>query len=506
MIRDTATPKVVYAVGQDMADTGTGRVTTVVDERMDQYTEALFSLLRQPSVSTTGEGMDVAAELVAETLERFGLTTCLLETERYPIVYAEREPTSVSSGTDAETNAPTILFYGHYDIQPPGDLEEWQSPPFKPTVRDGRIYARGAGDNKGQFLCHACAVDALVSADAFPDATVKLLIEGDEESGSHGLREYLEGPAEEIADADVVVVADGPRHAIAVAETCGTDDGASTNTADLNEGPHRRGKPTIIYGNRGLLSFELDHRTANTDLHSGNFGGPVPAATNELVEALASMRDGAEITVDGFHDGIEITAAHRELVEAIPDDATAVADELELSHLATDEPYYERLLLEPTMTINGLSGGYQGGGMKTVLPSAASAKLDCRLLPGQDPDSILETIEAHLEGVNPNIDVTKHSSFPPMKTPVETPAAESVARALEAVWDEESIELPLLGGSLPAAYFRSVESLADVPILIVPYANHDQGNHSPNENLTVRCFENGIQTSARLVLETANAL
>ncbi len=455
----------------------------VIDERADDYREQLFELLAQPSISTTGEGMAAATDLVVETFEAAGLDARAIETSRYPVVYAECGPGDDRGDASADGDVPTLLFYGHYDVQPPGDPEEWDSPAFEPTIRDGSIYARGAGDNKGQFAAHAFAVDALRTAEAFPDVRVKLLVEGGEESGSAGLREYLADQPAELADVDLVYVADGPRHAVA------------------NDAGIREGKPTLIYGNRGVLSFEIDVRTANTDLHSGNFGGPVPTATNELVRALSSMRgdDSDEITVDGFHDGIEVTEADRELVAAIPDDSAAIAEELALSRFASETPYYERLLTEPTMTINGLSGGYQGGGMKTVLPARASAKLDCRLVPGQDPEDVFGTIAAHLDGLDVDVEVTKRSTFPPMKTPVDTPAAPPVARALETVWGEAPIELPVLGGSLPAAYFREVDALADVPVLVVPYANHDQGNHSPNEHLDLDCFEKGIRTSARVI-------
>ena len=450
-------------------------VDNAIDDRIPSYRDALFELLSQPSVSTTGDGFETAPDTVANVLARFGLDVECIETDRHPLVYGER------SARGADTDSPTILFYGHYDVQPPGDPDDWRTPAFEPTVRNGSVHARGAGDNKGQFLAHALAVDALVRADAFPEVTVKLLIEGGEESGSEGLREYLAGDATHVADADVVFVADGPRHAVATAES------------------EREGRPTIAYGNRGILYFRVEHRTANADLHSGNFGGPMPAATNELVEALASMRDGDEITVDGFYDGAAASDADRELVAAIPDDGAAIAEQLDASHLATDRPFYERLLLEPSLTINGLEGGSQGKSMKTILPHEAAAKLDCRLVPGQDPDAVFEAIQNHLLSVNPDLEVIKESTFAPMKTPVDDPAAKAVRQALTATWGSELVELPVLGGSLPAASFRNVDALADVPVFVVPYANHNQSNHSPDEHLTLECFENGIRTSAAFI-------
>lgn len=490
-------------------------ISDVIDDRLDGYRKRLFDLLAQPSISTTGEGMDAAADLAVETVEAAGLRATRIETDRYPLVYAEFDPV----GTDARDGAgratgsdvPTVLFYGHYDVQPPGDRGEWDSPAFEPTVRDGAIYARGAGDNKGQFVAHVFAVDALRAADAVPDVRVKLLIEGGEESGSAGFRAYLRDDPDVLTDVDLVYVADGPRHAVARSAFDG--DGSSTDDAEAardDSGTGRRGVPTLIYGNRGVLAFEVECRTANTDLHSGNFGGPVPAATNELVAALSSMRaDGTdEITVDGFHDGIEVTDGDRELVAAIPDDGDVIREELGLSRLAGEVPYYEQLLTRPTMTINGLSGGYQGEGMKTVLPNEASAKLDCRLVPNQDPDAVFEAIRDHLSALNSNLAVTKRSTFPPVKTPVDASEGTVVADALESVWGAPPIELPVLGGSLPAAYFRALDALSDVPILVVPYANHDQGNHSPNEHLDLDCFENGIRTTAAVLrgLEGSTAM
>lgn len=449
------------AGGRERLDEETwARVDAVVEERFDAYRETLFSLLRQPSVSTTGEGLNEAADAVGEFVAGHGFTEWRrIETDHEPVVYAER-----LTGPDA----PTVCFYGHYDVQPPGEEDEWVTPAFEPTVRDGAIYARGAGDNKGQLATHVFAVDALLAADAFPDVNVKLLFEGGEENGSRGLRSFLESDPDVLADVDLVYVADGP--------------------------VHPSGRPTLIYGNRGILTVQLDHETANTDLHSGNFGGPIPNAANELVEVLASMYEGDEVTVEGFRDGIAISDADRELVAEIPDDSARVMADLDLERLATERPYYERVLLEPTLTINGLEAGYTGEGGKTIIPHEAMAKLDMRLVPDQDPDAVFEAVARHVAAENPDVEVTYQSSFPPMKTPVDTPAADDVAAALAHVWGDEPVEMPLLGGSLPAAYFQVADP--DLPVLVVPYANPDQGNHSPNEHLDLEYFRNGIRASA----------
>ncbi|WP_313692230.1 M20/M25/M40 family metallo-hydrolase [Halorarum halobium] len=449
----------------------TGDVGATIDDRIDDYRGALFDLLARPTVSATGEGMDEGADAVREFLADHGFDARRVETDHYPAVYAERL-------ADANDDASTVLFYGHYDVQPAEHPGAWDSPAFEPTVRDGAIYARGAGDNKGQFACHAFAVDALDRAGELPDVNVKLLVEGGEESGSRGLADYLATGPDALADVDLVYVADGPQH--------------------------RSGRPTLIYGNRGILTFRLDLTTADADLHSGNFGGPVPNAATELTEVLASMVDGDRVTVEGFHEGSEVTDADRELVDRLPDDEDEIREELGLTHLATDRSYYERLLLEPTLSVNGLDSGYQGEGSKTVIPSEATAKCDCRLVPGQDPDAVFESLRDHVADEHPDVRVTKGTTFPPMKTPVDAPAAGPVRDALAAVWGDEPVELPVLGGSLPAAFFRRVDALADVPVLVVPYANPDQGNHSPNEHLDLDCFENGIRTTAAVLRRLAD--
>ena len=444
----------------------TETVDAAIDDRFDRYRETLDELLAQPSISSQGVGMEACMDLLSSILAEYGFDPETIPTVGYPLVYAEEI---------VDETAPTVLFYGHYDVQPPGDKARWESPPFEPTVRDGAVYARGSGDNKGQLLTHVFAADAIRRAEGELPVNVKLLFEGEEENGSTGLIDYLSDGPEKL-DADLVYVADGPMH------------------------PSRR--PTLLYGNRGLLSFELSLRRADADLHSGNFGGPVPNPANELVAVLASMYSGTEIEIEGVHDAVNVTDADRKLVRDIPLDAEAMRRDLGLDAFTVPpEEYYGKLLLEPSLTINGIRSGYGGEGMKTIVPHQATAKVDMRLVPDQDPDRIFERVETHVDGVNPNVAVEKLGTFPPMKTPLDTPAAAHVKGALEEVWGTEVVEMPLLGGSLPAAYFKRLD---DVPVLVVPYANPDQGNHSPNEHLDVACFENGIRTSAAFIRRFAD--
>ncbi len=448
-------------------------IDQLIETNFELYQDTLFELLEQPSISITGEGMNTIPKLVCETLSQFGFENVLnIQTDHHPVIYGEQFHTENNS-------YPTVLFYGHYDVQPPGDENMWNSPPFDPTVRNERIFARGVGDNKGQFSAHIFAVHALIEAECFPDVNIKILLDGGEESGSAGFQQYLQSNPQKLDGIDLIYVADGPMF----------DSGLEENDQ----------RPLVAYGNRGVLSFQLDYQTANSDLHSGNYGGPVPNPAAELVQLLSSMREDGNIVIDGFHDGIKITEEDRTIVENIIVDENAIKNELGLSHLASELPYYERLLLHPTLTINGLSSGYQEEGAKTVLPSTATAKFDCRLVPNQDPDAVFESIREHVIDQNSQVEVTYQGAFPSMKTPVDTPLSEPVLNALSEVWGTDPVEFPVLGGSLPVAYFRHVQSLSDVPILVVPYGNPNQGNHSPNEFMRLEDFKNGIRTTARFL-------
>ena len=425
---------------------------------MDQSLNTLFELLEQPSISSQDVGVVECAELVLSILTDHGFDAERISTSSYPLVYGERI---------VDENNPTVLFYGHYDVQPV-TRSEWDSDPFEPEIRGGAIYARGSGDNKGQFLSHILAAEAVEhTAGALP-VNMKILLEGEEENGSAGLVEFLESDPEEI-ECDLIYVADGSMH------------------------DSRR--PTIIYGCRGMLGLELSVRTTASHIHSGNFGGPVPNAANKLLSVISSLYQDKQIMIPGFYDDIEITSAHRSLVDEIPVDTDSIRNELGIQRfdIDNDDDYYQKLLLEPTLNINGIRSGYVGEGMKTIIPNSASAKIDIRLLPDQQPDDIYQSIVELVDDLDPSVNVTKLGSFPPLAESPETPAAESVVRSLERAWGLDVVEIPMLPGSLPAGYFKRV---TDVPILVVPYANPDQNNHGPNEHLDTVCFENGIKTSA----------
>ncbi|HKL28792.1 MAG TPA: M20/M25/M40 family metallo-hydrolase [Natrialbaceae archaeon] len=449
-------------------------VTTYVDERFDDFLEDLRALLAQPSISATGEGVAECTDLVEAYCDEYGFDSVrTVETDGQPAVIAHAE------ADEAPDERPTILLYGHYDVQPV-DPDEWTSPPFEPTIRDGpdgrpRLYARGAGDNKGQWFAHLCAIRALRETTGLP-VNVTMLIEGEEESGSPNLLDVVDEHADELA-ADLAYVSDGP--------------------IDPS------GRPHVLMGARGLLYVQIDATGPNRDLHSGNFGGPTPNPAWELVRVLSSMVDeNGRVAIDGFYDDVRpIGEVDREALDAMPFDAEAVMDDLGLDGFAEGpgDSYLEKLLYYPTLNVAGFTSGYGGEGAKTIIPSTAQVKMDMRLVPDQDPDDVFEKFRSHVRthaSGTVDLDVQYMDSMDPQRTPLDHPVREPVMAAVADGWDVDPILKPTLGGSLPTAVF--VEAL-DTPAVVVPYANSDENNHSPDENLAIDCFDHGIRTTAALL-------
>ena len=427
----------------------------------------LFTVVRQPSISAQNVGIREMADLLMGILEAAGGRTRLLETSVHPLVYAE---------FDGPAGAPTVLFYGHYDVQPPEPLEEWLSPPFEPTIRDGRIYARGVTDNKGQHFAHIAAVRAWLETTGSLPVNVKFILEGEEETGSPHIGEVVEKYRDLLA-ADLVVTSDGPSVV--------------------------QDRPAITYGVRGVVSFELRVKGAVSDLHSGNWGGVAPNAAWRLVHVLSTMLSPEnEPLIEGFMDDVRpLPDASRQAINNIP-----ITEGEMLASIGTTElpppagvPLFDRLMGRPTITINGLTSGYQGAGGKTVLPNSASAKIDCRLVPDQEPAKILELIRAHLAKVAPDVEfVPSGGQMRPSSTPLDHPYAGAVRAAVTTGFGVAPVEVPLMGGSLPDAVWTQDLGL---PSFVVPYGVPDQRNHAPNENLPVENFYNGIRTSAALLAE-----
>jgi acetylornithine deacetylase/succinyl-diaminopimelate desuccinylase-like protein len=435
-----------------------------IQANQDSFTQRLMGYVRHPSISAQGIGVAEVAQLVVGMLTEVGLQTRLIPTAGYPMVLGR---------WDKAPGAPTVLLYGHYDVQPPDPLEEWVSPPFEPTLRDGRIYARGVGDNKGQHFAQILAIESHLAVHQNLPCNVIVLLEGEEEVGSPHIADFVREHRDKL-NADLVITADGQLHP--------------------------SGTPTITFGVRGVASFELRARGANSDLHSGNFGGVAPNPLWTLVHLLASMKnENGEITIEGFYDQvIPPTDLEKVAVAKLPLDLPAVKAELGLENLdqPAERPYYERLMFHPTLTINGLRGGYGGPGSKTVLPHEAVAKCDIRLVEAQTPDEILAKVAAHVQRHAPEVAFIPLDGMFPSKTPLDSPFAAPIQEAIIAAQGVEPLLYPSMGGSLPDYVFTKI---LGVPAFVVPYGNADEANHAPNENLTLECFYNGIRTGAALL-------
>ena len=436
-------------------------VLALIEARREEHLAALFRLLRQPSISAQGVGVGECAELVRATMEEQGIGARLIETGGQPVVYGEAGP----DGGDA----PTVLVYGHYDVQPPEPLEAWTSPPFAPTIRGGRIWARGAGDNKGQFLAHILAAGALRDAGGLP-VRLKFLIEGEEESGSPHLPPFVAAHRDLLA-ADLAYSSDGPM------------------AAD--------GQPVVFFGLRGLLYIELRARGANRDLHSGNYGGTVPNPAWTLVNLLATMRDAAgRVTIDGFYDRVRPPTSFEEaLLARLPHDAEAYGAALDLrpEDRLDAARFHRRLMFEPTCNIAGFVSGYGGPGSKTVVPHEATVKIDFRLVADQDPDELWERVRRHVARHAPWVEVVRYGSVLPSKTPPDLPVCRTVTAAVAEARGREPLVLPSLGASGPDYLFTRE---LGIPSAWAPYAPWDERNHAPDESIGVEDFHAGIRTSA----------
>jgi acetylornithine deacetylase/succinyl-diaminopimelate desuccinylase-like protein len=441
-----------------------GDVFAYIDGRRQSFLDRLIDYLRLPSISTLGVGMVEVADYLAVALDRLGLQPRVLPTAGWPIVLGARH--------DAP-GAPTVLLYGHYDVQPPDPLEAWITPPFEPSLRGGRLYARGAGDNKGQHFAQLLAIESLLACRATLPCNVIVLLEGEEETGSPHLDDFVRAHHGALA-ADLVITSDGP--------------------------VHESGRSMIVCGVRGVLSFELRAHGANRDLHSGNWGGVAPNPLWTLVHLLASMKDEqGEVRIAGFYDAVRPpTEMEQAALARLPVDADALKRSLAID--AFDAPLgrgvSERLASWPTLTINGLHGGYAGPGSQTVLPHEAFAKCDIRLVEAQSVAEITSQVEAHVRLHAPGVEVVWQGGMDPSKTPLDSPYVDVLRAAITAAQGEEPLLVPALGGSLPEYVFTK---LLGLPAFTVPYANADEANHAPNENIEVERFFRGIKTGAAML-------
>jgi len=445
-------------------------VRTFVESQQARFLDELSDLLRIPSVSTAPSHRDDvrrAADFLVDKLRALGAGAQRFETPRHPVVYGEFKV------SDA---APTVLVYGHYDVQPPEPLELWTTPPFEPTVRDGKLYARGASDDKGQVYVHLKGAEALLEAEGALPVNLKFLIEGEEEIGSPNLIPFLEAHRERLA-ADVVVVSDG---AMAAPET-----------------------PTITYGLKGLAYVEVTVRGAAMDLHSGAFGGGVPNPINGLAKMIAALHDArGRVTVPGFYDDVlDITDEERDAFRRAPFNEAALKEELGLRALPGEAGYsvLERLWARPTLDCNGIYGGFQGEGAKTVIPSEAAAKISCRLVPNQRPEDVTAKLSRYLQDLAPEgltVVVKDLHGGEAALTPITSPAVQAAGRALEAVYGKPPV-FARTGGTIPVV--SSFQKVLGAEVVLVGFGLESDRAHSPNEKFDLVNYYRGIETSAALL-------
>jgi acetylornithine deacetylase/succinyl-diaminopimelate desuccinylase-like protein len=443
-------------------------VLATLDGRRDQALSALLEFLRIPSVSAQPDhAADVrrCAQWLADQLKFAALDVSVMPTAGHPIVVAKNQHIP---------GRPTILLYGHYDVQPPEPLELWTTPPFDPAIRSGAIYARGAADDKGQVWAHVEAILAWQANGGLP-VNLTIIVEGEEEVGSRNLEDFVKLHADALK-CDIVVVSDTNQFA--------------------------RGVPAITYGLRGLVYTEIILTAAGHDLHSGLYGGAVPNAANVLCELLATLHDAeGRVNIPGFYDDVQsISPEEKAIWASLPFDEAAFLKELELTSTTGEAGYttLQRRWARPTCDIHGITTGYQGPGAKTVIPAKASAKVSMRLVPNQDPQKIERLFEQALRARCPGnvkLELISHHGAPAALVPIDSPAMKLAAEALQIGFGQKPAFIRE-GGSIPVvALFKSV---LNADTLLVGFCQPDDRIHSPNEKFDVDGFFGGARTAAAL--------
>ena len=440
-------------------------VKEYIESNKQRFLDELFDLLRIPSVSAdSSKKNDVrkAAEFIKEKLTAAGVDKAeLCETPGHPIVFAEKI---------INPSLPTVLVYGHYDVQPPDPLDLWHSPPFEPVVKDDKIYARGSCDDKGQVYMHIKAFEAMAKLKSL-NCNIKFMIEGEEEVGSEHLGTFVAANKEKLK-ADVILISD-------------------TAIISLDT-------PSITVGLRGLSYMEVEVTGPNRDLHSGVYGGAVANPINILSKMIASMHDeNGHITIPGFYDKvIELTSADREAMNKAPFNIDNYKKELDINEIQGEKGYttLERTGIRPTLDVNGIWGGYTGEGAKTVLPSKAYAKISMRLVPNQDNKEISELFAKHFQSIAPKsvkVKVTTLHGGQAAVTPTDSKAFKAASIAFEEVWGKRPIPTRD-GGSIPiVALFKKELGLDTV---LMGFGLDSDAIHSPNEHYGIKNFMLGIET------------
>jgi acetylornithine deacetylase/succinyl-diaminopimelate desuccinylase-like protein len=442
-----------------------------------RFLDELKALLRIPSISTLPEHKGdclKAAETLAAELKRIGMENVrLIETAGHPLVYADWLHAA---------GKPTVLVYGHYDVQPPDPLDEWLSPPFEPTIRDGNIYARGAVDDKGQVVAQVKALESLMAADGKLPLNVRVLFEGEEEVGGEGIAKFVASKPPELK-ADFALVSDTELFA--------------------------PGLPTLCVGLRGMIYTELEVRSARSDLHSGMYGGAAPNSFVSLAQILAKLKDETgHILIPGFYDDI-IPPSPEELAawKSLPfDEEHYRKTEVGSKRLVGEKGYsvLERTWARPTVDVHGIPGGFTGAGAKTVIPAKATAKVSMRLVPGMTPTKAFALYKSYVEKIAPDgvdVEVRLIHSGDPCLIPVNNRYIQAATRALHEVWGKDTVFIRS-GGSIPIV--GDFDRHLGLPSVMMGFGLPDDNLHAPNEKFNLKNFELGIVSLIRFMEEAAN--
>jgi acetylornithine deacetylase/succinyl-diaminopimelate desuccinylase-like protein len=435
------------------------------DKNKDRFLEELLALLRIPSVSARSENkkdMQQCAEAVQQRLLEAGADHAKIHpTDGHPIVFAEKI---------IDKNKPTVLVYGHYDVQPADPLELWNSGPFEPVIKDGKIFARGSCDDKGQFYMHVKALEIMNQTNSLP-VNIKFIIEGEEEVGSSNLSKFVKNN-KELLKADVILISD-------------------TSMISLDN-------PSIDTGVRGLSYIELEVTGPNRDLHSGVYGGAVANPITILAKMIASCHDeNNHITIPGFYDDVlEVPDAERKLLAKAPFDEKEYKKDLGIKNLWGEKGFStnERTGIRPTLEVNGIWGGYTGEGSKTVLPAKAFAKISARLVPNQSSADITRKLIRYFEDIAPDtvtVKAMEHHGGEPYLTPIDSPAYQAAAKAIRTTFGKDPVPLRG-GGSIPICALFEKE--LGVKIVFMGFGLDSDNLHSPNEKFDLANFYKGIET------------
>lgn len=451
-------------------------VITFIKDNQQNYIEELKDFLKIPSISTLPEHKDDinrCAEFVADKLKNAGMSKVnIFQTEGHPLVYGEWL---------GAPGKPTVLIYGHYDVQPVDPIELWDNPPFDPVIKDGKIFARGATDDKGQMFIHVKSVEAFFKTEGSLPLNVKFIIEGEEEIGSESLETFINNNSD-MLKCDAVLISDTALYDVGI--------------------------PTLTYGLRGLAYFEVEVVGPNRDLHSGTFGGAVGNPINILASMIAKLHDkNGRVKISQFYnDVLKLTKKEKENFKALKFSDKKLAKELGVNALEGEKGFssLERMWTRPTLDCNGIIGGFTGKGAKTVISSKASAKISMRLVPNQDPQKIAKLFIKYIKSITPKsvkVNINNlHSAYPAL-TPLEDKATIAASNAMAKAFGKKTVFMRE-GGSVPivSAFSKKLKA----PVVLMGLGLNSENLHSPNEHFNLNHFLLGIISSAYFFKEYSN--